>query len=612
MSGCKLENWTIKELSVAMVNEHKDNKFISVPMFQRGKSWNKLQESNFIDSLKKGFPVGSLLFYRSVEGNKEIYTLTDGLQRCSTIKDFAQNPTKYFTESDYDDELIIAIASVLGVTGNESEIKKIVKSKIDEFVKDRLDINDIQYSEFTDFLAQTFPTAADKDKSTEITNIIKPFLRKYKEKFAEIIETSIPAIVYQGDIGNLPEIFDRVNKEGTKLSKYQVFAASWSTIGKVAVWNQKIVNHILGKYDKMIEDGYILNDYDKDDLLKTKQFNLFEYVFGFGKYICNEFPHLLEEDTKIDEINPIGFELLNACLGKKSDDMKNLHKHLNEVAIGKFEERVVEVIKFVDETLSKIIRFKGNNRGRGKTLHPKNQIISIISSTFREKYTTNNLDVAKKAWKESKKTLERNLVKHYAFDILSKEWSEGAQGKISAILRHNKYLTEISKESWETTLNSWFESYMIRSEKVQVTAVRETEKVFLYCIYAPIFSAEDQISKKFDIEHIATKDAMKNLLRIYDGRGLPISSIANLCLLPEYDNRAKKSKTFYQDEKYKAKVDISEVEAKYSFTQESDLSWIDSTYDENNFDDLKHFYTDFLRRRFELQKEKFYSSMQIQ
>ena len=222
MSGCKLEDWTVKELSDALIDEHKDNKYIRVPMFQRGKSWNHLQESNFIDSLKKGFPIGSLLFYRSIEGKNEIYTLTDGLQRCGTIKNFAKNPTEYFSVNDVDDELIMAIFEALGVVGNESEIKKTIKSKVIEFVQEKLDIDEIQYRDFAEFISETFSTADEKEKAKEITAIIRPFLRDYKEKYDEIIKASIPVIIYQGDIGNLPEIFDRINQGGTKLSKYQV------------------------------------------------------------------------------------------------------------------------------------------------------------------------------------------------------------------------------------------------------------------------------------------------------------------------------------------------------------------------------------------------------
>ena len=60
----------------------------------------------------------------------------------------------------------------------------------------------------------------------------------------------------------------------------------------------------------------------------------------------------------------------------------------------------------------------------------------------------------------------------------------------------------------------------------------------------------DQLSvDKFDVEHIAPKDQMRKLIDACSGDGLPISSIANLCYLPESANRSKGARNFYQDRK---------------------------------------------------------------
>ena len=53
MAGCTCENWSLQDLSSALQDMHKDNKKIVVPMFRRGKRWNKNQEKTFIDSLIK-------------------------------------------------------------------------------------------------------------------------------------------------------------------------------------------------------------------------------------------------------------------------------------------------------------------------------------------------------------------------------------------------------------------------------------------------------------------------------------------------------------------------------------------------------------------------------
>ena len=75
---------------------HKDNKRIVVPMFQRGKRWKKTQEKKFIDSLIKGYPVGTMLFYETFEEGKRTYILVDGLQRGNSMKKYMTNPTEFF------------------------------------------------------------------------------------------------------------------------------------------------------------------------------------------------------------------------------------------------------------------------------------------------------------------------------------------------------------------------------------------------------------------------------------------------------------------------------------------------------------------------------------
>lgn len=97
MSQCDCGNWTLEDLSNALLDMHKGNKRIVVPMFQRGAGrWKLNQEKTFIDSLVKGYPVGTMLFYKTVENGAETYILIDGLQRGNTIKKYMTNPTMFF------------------------------------------------------------------------------------------------------------------------------------------------------------------------------------------------------------------------------------------------------------------------------------------------------------------------------------------------------------------------------------------------------------------------------------------------------------------------------------------------------------------------------------
>ena len=127
MSGCKCEQWTLNELSTALESKTAGNKKIVIPMFQRGKRWNAEQEKTFIDSVKEGYPVGTMLFFEKVENNQQVYVLVDGLQRSNTIKKYIHNPIEYLESNDFSDALCVDLLSAykLDLTDNMRILKDI-------------------------------------------------------------------------------------------------------------------------------------------------------------------------------------------------------------------------------------------------------------------------------------------------------------------------------------------------------------------------------------------------------------------------------------------------------------------------------------------------------
>lgn len=172
------------------------------------------------------------------------------------------------------------------------------------------------------------------------------------------------------------------------------------------------------------------------------------------------------------------------------------------------------------------------------------------------------------------------------------------------------YAETITKEEFESSLDVWFNNVKEeRAEYVKIAAPKEQELAFLSAIYLTLFTANQQTDESnYDIEHLATQKLMKTHLTRFEGQlRLPISSIGNLCLLPEYANRSKKDKTLYEDDEYLRKLDmtIEEIEERYSFTTKTDLDWIhdmNSTMDEfkdnymcfieNHFNRMKHILLD--------------------
>lgn len=501
---------------------------------------------------------------------------------------------------------------MLGLQGNEKVIKSKIRETIVNKVRSFNSADEIETYDIAKNITEVLPTI-NSNALDGIIMILKPFLKLYKDNYNELSKSTIPAIVYSGDEDSLPVIFDRINSQGTPLNQYEVYAASWPLDKKFEIKNSKIIEKILRKYDSLADDEYLIYGYSRDELRLSQKVTAFEYLFGLSKYLNEEVPFLLDKkNEKADEINTLAFELVNACLNESRDGIKTLYNNILNLDVKLFEERIFEAIKFVGKIIAPVTSFKGNKRKEKTSLYSKFQVLSMIAYTFREKYDMNDLTASRKTWAENKSILEKNMLQRFVYDIITNGWSEGGTSKIYSVLKTNYYMAEIPKAAWDNALNSIFENENMRNEKAQVSSVSNADYVILNCIHLSTFTAMDQLSlEKYDIEHIAPKEQMKEIIKLCNQEGLPISNIANLCYLPEFVNRSKGAKNFYQDSKYLNKVKLEDVENKFSFTKREDLEWMDMPYKDGDYDNLKEFYMEFLKKRFDLQMKKFYLSMKI-
>jgi len=604
MAGCMCENWSLQDLSSALQDMHKDNKKIVVPMFQRGKRWNKNQEKTFIDSLIKGYPVGTMLFYETFEDNKRTYILVDGLQRGNMT-----NPTEFFYDDSISDEFCAEILKI--VRQEDEEFYSSIRTILTSFIKEQKTFKNLQYYSVAKLIADEFK--AGYEPIEKLIDTIKNFFEERQDLYDRIASTVIPVIVYTGEESNLPDIFDRINSKGTPLDQYEVYAAAWPVNEKYAISNLDVIEHIVKKYDSFVEDGYFIHGYSREEMRTTRKVNAFEYLFGLGKYLVEKY-EILEFNKNLadDTVNPIAFELVNACLND-ADKIRILYKNLQTIDLNVLEKAIYKAIDFVNDSISVITKFKGNSRNANKIFHSKYQILSMISTTFKEMYANGDFTHFADGWQERKSTIAKNLIHYYVYDIITNYWSEGGTGKIHAAAKPNRYMNEISSRAWMVALDGFFERSMLRAESKKVANPKSEEFVVLNCIYLKTFTAMDQLSiERFDVEHIAPKEQMRKLIEACKGEGLPISCIANLCYLPEYVNRSKKDKNFYQDKKYLQYVKLEEVETKYSFTEEEDLDWMDMPYEKpEDFAVLKEYYTDYCTKRFSKIKHLFCAALGI-
>lgn len=608
MSGCTCENWTVQDLSSALQDMHKENKRIVVPMFQRGKRWNYSQEQAFIDSLIKGYPVGTMLFYETFEDNQRTYILVDGLQRGNSIKKYMTHPTAFFYDNNISDEFCESISRLLGK--EDPENYAIIRNLLTSFIKQQTTFKNLQFYSIAKQISDEFSSGISVIDG--LIKIITQFFEERQNLYDKIAGTVIPVIIYTGDERNLPEIFDRINSKGTPLDQYEIYAAAWPINEKYTIENSDIIESVVRKYDTFIKDDYQLHRYNREILRTTKRANAFEYLFGLSKYLVEKYEILgFNKNSADDTVNPLAFELVNACLDD-TDRIRTLYTKLRTIDLNLLEKDICTAIDFVNGAISVVTKFKGNSRSSKKPFHSKYQILSMISTTFKEMFADGDYFHFSDTWNSRKNILSRNLVQYYVYDIITDYWHDGGTSKIHAASKPNRYMIDIPRRAWMIALDGFFERSMQRAELQKVANPRSEEYVILNCIYLKTFTALDQLSiNLFDVEHIAPKEQMRKLIETCNGNGLPISCIANLCYLPEYVNRSKKEKNFYQDKKYLFHVHLDEIENKYSFTKAEDLEWMNTPYTPNDFPVLKEYYTDYCTKRFEKMKHLFCDSLGI-
>lgn len=619
-----MNNWSNEKMTATTIHEKMENGTFVVPKYQRGIVWKEQKKKDLIDTIKKGLPFGSILLYED-EKNKQ-YKLIDGLQRCTTVYEFISNPAVFFDENDIDDETIEKIADLTELESQRSTIQPLIVDIIIKWIKEAHEtmsqVIGMQYYDCAKRLVDALPTL--KGKETDLIELLKPMFGSYQNICQTMSATEIPLIIIHGNEDVLPVIFERINSKGSTLTKWQIYAATWSEEKiKINKELKDIVKYNRDRYESMVNDDELnIDSFDPTAMMSKLEINPFELVYGFGKLISEKYPHLFGNTKKIKEINSIGFNLINACLCFKNSEIKSLNTNLREVVgddnnINLFLTKVLECIDIVDKILA-VTRFKSNTRESQVPVHTEMQICSLIATVFINRYLTIQIDYEKDAinerhihlesingnWKQFKEQFKQNAIKVYLEDIIQIAWRGSGDKKLNSIILNPSYYTRnIDKNELLNVLTTWYEQIKIeRNEYKKVQNPKETDKVILNVLYSKIFTAQEQLDDSvYDIEHLATKGLMKKRLERFDGAlKLPLSSIGNICLLPEDYNREKGELTIYQ---YQKCLDhIQEIEDKYSFTEKEDLDWISDM--SLSKEELEKEYISFIDKRFEIIKEK--------
>ena len=573
------------DIDIMKFSELKDK--IEIPKFQRGLVWSKSKKREFIKTLKAGLPIGVLLLSR--KGDK--YLVIDGLQRFTTMKDYAKDYFSYIETSeitDYDLTSIILASPdarsifdgyAIDARQKQYEMMRII---IAEKISNGQDKNHFQISgEIAQELCKKIAAIPDKDFSAVQGASYQIVDRICKQ--AQIDDIEIPLIIFTGNKDELVNIFQKLNQEGVKLSKYDVFSAAWIDYTVTVKNDPAFIDFIIKKYEVAQKESDLeIESYDPDEMKQKGELTVFEYAFALGKALMDKckklFPKM--EDAKIDSI---GFLILAELMGLTYQNMGDLAKTIDKyktLDFKKLKDAILEVGTIVENALVPYIESPTKSKtGKRASLvcHSELQLASYIIVLFKLKYELSPEDglVLKQKSKEISKVKEY-LPKHYLYDILRGFWSGSGDSKLEEIIADPiicRYTRDVAKDEFEMAVSTWLNQ---ANKKAILTNVSADSKLFLNYLLRSSGAYVEKCS--YDVEHCVPKDVIKKYYLKKDIT-VPMSSVCNLVYIPSSDNRSKGEQTYYVRQAAEPgtyKLDASQLDA-LGYPSQNDLQFVNAT-----------------------------------
>lgn len=545
--------WTIGKLVQAVKDKAGTGTTrIEIPRFQRHLVWNAQQRVDLIDSIHKGYPIGSIMLFKRFNPGSphEVFQVVDGLQRTSTLVHYAERPLTYVPIDLFPAHAMSAIASALDV--EEEHLQRAITDWMRE--TERLTFSaGFAPNKLVRHLADSLEREGAKSNETLI-DLVGSALDELKTA-VDISSVSLPVVTYSGSEGELPEIFERVNQSGTKLNKYEVFAATWLNSATL-VQNSDIRIAVNEKYNSLLVRGYNISGLEKDKAIQD--FNLFEYLFGLGKWIVREHGLLFKEKSDPAETEPAAFSLTCICLGQQLARMGQLPEFMPKAADSVIDPAKMEVAlrtaaTAVEKWLRPFISLRLNSTTDKVDLaHGELQIVSMIARAVVGRWDSRGDWSELPNWQDDWKKLEHAMPQHYLMDLIeetwrgpiyttlfNRVWETDESGAISSPSGH--YEKGIPWATWDNSLEAWFAKQIAREQRSR-PYVRPVDRVFLRYVYAGIVTYQENAQQDYELEHLYPVARLKELIS-EDEQGWPISCIANLALFTKALNREKSKQT---------------------------------------------------------------------
>lgn len=573
------------------VSDVLDNKKFIIPQFQRSVVWKKQRRKDFIANIRNGEPFGTIL----VRMNNGRYELIDGLQRVSTIRDFVNKPFDYLNENDIDESfvrnIIIEHLNANNLPNDQKYISDLIP-KIRQEIFICLKGGLKNYRAISTVMKKF--GLADSDKIRDLINECYDCFNREKD----ISQLRLNAIQYTGPAENIPNIFYNLNTGGVLLSKYETYAALWST-PLFKIDDIPLLDVVKQKYIQLENESDLDVDFDEEEL-KSKGISLFEFCYGLSGIIRdknNGFAVLFGENNK--STDPIGFEILSLVLGlnvNKAEGLYDILKDRNSSFLLELKKVILDSLTVISNSLKDTIIGLNKSYLYSDSTY---LIYHILISYIRENYF---IDVQNEIVNRidndlSEKDFKNYLPLYYVYDCITEYWKENRQ--VSDLQRdlnddrkRQKYWHNITTTDWDFAVQK-----LIDSQDTVNKTIPQKNKIFIDFLMKLKRKEQPKFHKYFidqgeksylDFEHIVPKKVVESHIKDLTGpqqKVYPISAIGNLCYLSVKDNRSKRDKTIYEfiddrpaytyDEEYLGYV-VYPSSAELNFLKYDNVSFRDS------------------------------------
>ncbi|MCY3832855.1 MAG: DUF262 domain-containing protein [Chloroflexi bacterium] len=598
------------------------NSRVTIPEFQRRLVWSQATRKNLIDSIKKGFPFGSILIYEDVARGQaaadgmRYYNLIDGLQRTQALKSYVEYQNGYFTRADLEDDFVDAIAKHLSKSSDD--YKDRIRQTIVDWVKGNksYDARDgwrtenlvealiekvLKYSPDSILYRDLY---FELNRNQEFTTYLGGFLDAVSNEVKLVLNAKIPVLIYGGSSSELPTVFELLNSKGTVLSRYEIYAAQWIDHRQL-IANTEVIEAIWKKYETLEDEGFTLDVSEEapdDESRRNRTYTLFDYLFGLGQYLAEKFPRLFKP-VKDDRPSSAGFNLLTACMGLRLQEMANLPQEIGDLPWAELERCLLESTRFVDGILKPVLAMPQYGRKLGPIYHSEMMIVSMIATAFQVKYGKRDLS-DNDDWRADRRKLKRKLPMFYLYEILHDDWRGSGDSKLFDAVRSLRYVDAAppTVQRWEQVLDDWYydsQVSLVHSKEAK-RHIRDSRPEYLLLKY--IFVNKMAKAKSYHVEHILPVALLQS--QMVEGDEWPINTVGNLALLKQAGELRHNVQTFdvlLQDKRRRGEI-TQEEQARQLLEYEIMLlcpaSMLPRPVTKDSFEE-------FLLDRFELLKREF-------